>query len=132
MTSGGDQRIWTPTADAPPAITESANPTGAQLLASFPPRPVTASWSATEPSRSEVLGRVLSAPLALDNPNSQQTRRLGILAVLSWSQMKIETTGRIWAEDRRPTPSGCWNTAPRQMRNGRNRCVGNTCANSIR
>ena len=95
MTSGGDQRIWTPTVDAPPAITESANPTGAQLLASFPPRPVTASWPATEPSRSEVLGRLLSAPLALDNPNSQQTRRLGILAVLSWLQTQ---SGNSWQQ----------------------------------
>ncbi|MDV8129321.1 MULTISPECIES: tyrosine-type recombinase/integrase [Rhodococcus] len=95
MTSASGQRIWTPTVDAPLAITESANPTGAQLLASFPPRPVAVSWSATEPSRSEVLGRVLSAPLALDNPNSQQTRRLGILAVLSWLQTQ---SGDSWQQ----------------------------------
>lgn len=60
--------------------------TGAQLLASFPPRPLASSWLATEASRSTVLARVLSAPFVLDNPLSQQTRRLGVLAVLSWLQ----------------------------------------------
>jgi len=60
--------------------------TGAQLLASFPPRPVPSSWPATEASRSEVLARVLGTSFALDNPASQQTRRLGVLAVLSWLQ----------------------------------------------
>lgn len=30
--------------------------------------------------------RVLAAPFTLDNPTSQQTRRLGVLAVLSWLQ----------------------------------------------
>jgi hypothetical protein len=60
--------------------------TGAQLVASFPPRPLVSSWLATEASRSAVLARVLSAPFALDNPLSQQTRRLGVLAVLSWLQ----------------------------------------------
>ena len=34
--------------------------------------------------RSAVLARVLAAPFALDNPASQQTRRLGVLAVLTW------------------------------------------------
>ena len=33
-----------------------------------------------------MLARVLAAPFALDNPASQQTRRLGVLAVLSWLQ----------------------------------------------
>jgi hypothetical protein len=58
--------------------------TGAQLLASFPPRLLTSSWPATEAGRAAVLARVLSTPFALDNPLSQQTRRLGVLAVLSW------------------------------------------------
>ena len=31
-----------------------------------------------------MLARVLAAPFTLDNPASQQTRRLGVLAVLSW------------------------------------------------
>ena len=61
-------------------------PTGAQLLAAFPPRPIASSWPATRASRSAVLARVLAAPFTLDNPVSQQTRRLGVLAVLSWLQ----------------------------------------------
>ena len=65
---------------------QSVKPTGAQLLAAFPPRPVASSWPATEASRSAVMQRVLAAPFALDNPASQQTRRLGVLAVLSWLQ----------------------------------------------
>ena len=59
-------------------------PTGAQLLAAFPPRPLVSSWPATEAGRSAVLARVLAAPFTLDNPGSQQTRRMGVLAVLSW------------------------------------------------
>jgi hypothetical protein len=58
--------------------------TGAQLLAAFPPRPVAWSWPATQASRSAVLARVLARPFTLDNPVSQQTRRLGVLAVLTW------------------------------------------------
>jgi integrase len=61
-------------------------PTGAQLLAAFPPRPIAASWLATQASRSAVLARILASPFTLDNPGSQQTRRLGVLAVLSWLQ----------------------------------------------
>lgn len=61
-------------------------PTGAQLLAAFPPRPITVSWPATEQTRSAVLARVLAAPFALDNRLSQQTRRIGVLSVLSWLQ----------------------------------------------
>jgi integrase-like protein len=78
------QVLSTRAADTAPAVTGSANPTGAQLAASFPPRPVPSSWPATEATRSEVLARVLSAPFALDNRLSQQTRRLGVLAVLNW------------------------------------------------
>ena len=58
--------------------------TGAQLRAAFPPRPVASSWPATRASRSAVLARVLAAPFTLDNTASQQSRRLGVLAVLSW------------------------------------------------
>jgi len=78
------QVLSTRAADTAPAVTGSANPAGAQLAASFPPRPVASSWPATEATRSEVLARVLSAPFALDNRLSQQTRRLGVLAVLNW------------------------------------------------
>jgi len=86
VTAGTEQVIGTPAADAAPPATRRANPTGAQLLAAFPPRPLASSWPATEASRSAVLARVLGAPFALDNPASQQTRRLGVLAVLSWLQ----------------------------------------------
>jgi len=82
------QVLSTRAADAAPAVTGSANPTGAQLAASFPPRPVPSSWPATEATRSEVLARVLCAPFALDNRLSQQTRRLGVLAVLNWLRIQ--------------------------------------------
>jgi hypothetical protein len=69
---------------APPPVAGSVKSTGAQLVAAFPPRPVAASWPATQTRRSAVLDRVLAAPFALDNPNSQRNRRLGVLAVLGW------------------------------------------------
>ena len=69
--------------------------TGAQLLAAFPPRPVASSWPATQASRSAVLAQVLAAPFTLDNPPSQQTRRLGVLAVLSWLQAQ---PGDTWQQ----------------------------------
>jgi hypothetical protein len=84
VTAGGAQvLVPRPTVAAAP-VNIAANPTGAQLAASFPPRPVASSWPATEASRSAVLGRVLASPFALDNRYSQQTRRLGVLAVLNW------------------------------------------------
>jgi len=73
-------------AAAAPSRGQLVKPTGAQLLAGFPPRRVSLSWPATEASRSAVLARVLAAPFTLENPASQQTRRLGVLAVLSWLQ----------------------------------------------
>ena len=69
---------------APSPVAGSVKSTGAQLVAAFPPRPLASSWPATEAARSAVLARVLAAPFALDNPLSQQTRRLGVLAVLGW------------------------------------------------
>jgi hypothetical protein len=74
-----------PAATAPMGSVPVKQP-GAALLASFPPRPIASSWPATETSRPAVLARVLTTPFALDNPLSQQTRRLGVLAVLSWLQ----------------------------------------------
>jgi hypothetical protein len=53
------------TADALPAVGVSA-PTGAQLLSRFPPRALASSWPATEAGRSQVTGRVLAAPFALE------------------------------------------------------------------
>ena len=93
--------------------------TGAALVAAFPPRPMAPSWPATEASRAAVLARVLSPPFALDNPLSQQTRRLGVLAVLSWLhtfpgtswQQRWQASG---AEDQLDWPSGdgCRTWAP--------------------
>lgn len=86
MTAGSEQVIVPPaTAVASPANT-AVKPTGAQLLAAFPARPLAASWPATQASRAAVLARVLAPPFTLDNRLSQQTRRMGVLAVLSWLQ----------------------------------------------
>jgi hypothetical protein len=86
VTTGAEQVITTPGAEAASATSGLGRPTGAQLLATFPPRPIASSWPATEASRSAVLARVLAAPFTLANPASQQKRRLGVLAVLSWLQ----------------------------------------------
>ena len=83
MTASGPQVITAPIADAT-TPTRTLKAAGAQLLAAFPPRPVASSWPATQASRSEVVGRLLAAPFALPNQGSQQTRRLGVLAVLNW------------------------------------------------
>ncbi len=58
--------------------------TGAELLARFPPRPAVASWPATLATRQQVLSRLLAPPFALDNPASQQGRRLGLVTVVNW------------------------------------------------
>src|SRR6476469_3266855 len=80
---------------APPPVAGSVKSTGAQLVAAFPPRPVTASWPATGARRSAVVERVLAAPFALDNPLSQRNRRLGLLAVLGWLR---ERPGDSWQQ----------------------------------
>lgn len=73
---------------APPAVSDAAAPavgqTGAQLMAAFPARGVDPSWPSTCDDRSAVLARVLAEPFRLENPDSQQTRRAGVLAVLGW------------------------------------------------
>ena len=86
MTGSSEQLLASSATAAVSAPDAALKPTGAQLLAAFPPRPLAASWPATEASRAEVLARVLAAPFTLDNRLSQQTRRLGVLAVLSWLQ----------------------------------------------
>ena len=58
--------------------------TGAELLARFPSRPAVASWPATLATRQQVLRRLLAPPFALDNPASQQGRRLGLVTVVNW------------------------------------------------
>ena len=94
--TGVDAQVLTPrAADTVAAVTGPAERTGAQLAAAFPPRPVVASWPVTEASRSAVLDRVLSAPFALDNPNSQQTRRMGVLAVMNWLRTQ---SGDSWQQ----------------------------------
>ncbi len=85
MTGTTNQTII-PEETAAATANAAAKSTGAQLLAAFPPRQPAASWPATEASRAEVLARVLAAPFTLDNRLSQQTRRTGVLAVLSWLQ----------------------------------------------
>jgi hypothetical protein len=82
VTVGSGQRVRAEQARAAPVPAV----TGAQLLASFPPRPVASGWPATEAGRSRVLSRVLAAPFELDNRFSQQSRRLGVLAVVNWLQ----------------------------------------------
>ena len=94
MTAGSEQRIRPRDADAGPAATRPAV-AGAQLVASFPPRPAATSWPATEADRSAVLGRVLAAPYSLDSRTSQQARRLGVLAVLNWLQRE---SGDSWQQ----------------------------------
>jgi hypothetical protein len=86
VTASSEQVITTPPTDVTTPKSGLVKPTGAALLAAFPPRPIASSWPATEVSRSAVLAKVLAAPFTLDNPASQQTRRLGVLAVLSWLQ----------------------------------------------
>jgi hypothetical protein len=56
----------------------------AGLLARFPPRAAASSWPATLATRPEVLARLLAPPFPLDNPLSQQGRRLGLVSVVSW------------------------------------------------
>jgi hypothetical protein len=68
---------------------------GAQLAARFPARPVALSWSQTRASRQEVLARLLAAPFALGNALSQQTRRQGLLTVMSWLEAQA---GDTWQE----------------------------------
>lgn len=81
-----DNRTIVPTITPASSPMPAVKPTGAQLLAAFPPRPLVASWPATGVSRAEVLARVLAAPFTLENQLSQQTRRMGVLAVLRWLQ----------------------------------------------
>lgn len=95
MTGVDAHVLSTRAADTVASVSGPANRTGAQLAAAFPPRPVVASWPGIEVGRSAVLDRVLSAPFALDNPNSQQTRRMGVLAVMNWLRTQ---SGDSWQQ----------------------------------
>lgn len=78
-------------AAAPPAA-----PAGrSELLVRFPPRPAALSWPLTQAPRTAMVQRLLSAPFALENRLSQQSRRLGALAVVSWLQGR---PGGTWQE----------------------------------
>jgi hypothetical protein len=95
LTASSGQVIAQPATDAASPANGPVKPAGAQLLAAFPPRPVASSWPATQATRSAVLARVLATPFTLANPASQQTRRLGVLAVLSWLQTR---SGDSWQQ----------------------------------
>jgi integrase len=71
---------------APPAasIPQPGAGAAAEVPARFPARPATAAWPATRATRQEVLARLLAPPFPLDNPLSQQGRRLGLVSVVSW------------------------------------------------
>ena len=87
-----------PAAVAAPAgigAVQPAGGTGAELAARFPARPVISSWPQTRASRHEVLARLLAAPFALGNALSQQTRRQGLLTVVSWLESQA---GDTWQE----------------------------------
>lgn len=86
MTGSSERVIVAPAVEPASSTNVTVKPTGAHLLAAFPPSPLAASWPATNASRAEVLVRVLAPPFTLNNLGSQQTRRMGVLAVLSWLQ----------------------------------------------
>ena len=69
--------------------------TGSELLSRFPSRPVACSWPETEVPRSKMVNRLLAEPFALTHPLSQRTRRLGVLAVVSWLQAR---PGDTWQD----------------------------------
>ncbi|WP_104175139.1 site-specific integrase [Arthrobacter sp. Y81] len=113
---------------APPVVSDAAGPTvgqtGAQLMAAFPARGVDPSWPWTCDDRSAVLARVLAAPFRLENPDSQRTRRTGVLAVLGWLsdfpggnwQQRWQSSGAEAASDWRDLfigeAAGRWRNAP--------------------
>lgn len=78
-------------ADLLPAV-----PAGrAELLVRFPPRPLESSWPATKAPRTAMVNRLLAPPFTLENRLSQQSRRLGMLAVVNWLQAR---DGGTWQE----------------------------------
>ena len=100
MTAAGSPAVLTAAAghETAPAVIRAVRPaggTGAELAARFPPRPVIWSWPQTRASRPEVLARLLAAPFALGNALSQQTRRQGLLTVVSWLESQA---GDTWQE----------------------------------
>ena len=74
-TAGGDQQALPMPVVDPVTTARVPGTTVAELTSRFPPRPTIVSWSATEAGRSDVLGRVLTPPFAVDHVGSQQSRR---------------------------------------------------------
>ncbi len=120
----GDQRCRPSPAGAAPAVgrpdqAPAPGGTGAELLGRFPPRPVAAWWPATRAARQQVLGRALAPPFALAHPLSQQSRRLGLVAVVNWLEAQ---PGASWQD--RWLASGAeampdWRDLARTWREGR-------------
>ncbi|MHB1533139.1 MAG: tyrosine-type recombinase/integrase [Acidimicrobiales bacterium] len=77
-------------------VVDPAAPGGrSELLIRFPPRPASSSWPPTLAPRTAMVQRLLLPPFALENLLSQQSRRLGVLAVVSWLQAR---PGGTWQE----------------------------------
>ena len=73
-------------------IAQPVSSAAADLLARFPPRPAAASWPATTATRQEVFARLLAPPFPLDNPLSQQGRRLGLVSLVNWLEAQPGTS----------------------------------------
>ncbi len=82
--------------NVPDAVVDPAAPAArSELLVRFPPRPAASSWPLTLAPRAAMVQRLFSPPFALENRFSQQSRRLGVLAVVSWLQARA---GGTWQE----------------------------------
>ena len=82
--ASGDQQTLPRPATAAGPVTTALGAVGAGLVSRFPARPPAVSWPATEAGRAAMVARVLAPPFALPHPPSQQSRRLGVLAVVNW------------------------------------------------
>jgi len=95
VTTAGLPVAACPAPAAVDAVPRAARGTGAELLARFPPRPVCSSWPAARAGRPEVFARLLAPPFALGDPLSQQPRRLGLIAVVTWLEAQ---PGESWQD----------------------------------
>src|SRR5687768_2959653 len=75
--------------------TLSLRGTAAQLIERYPPRPVPTTWAATSARREQVAARLLAPPFTLENAHSQNGRRFGLAAALTWLQGQ---PGDTWQE----------------------------------
>jgi Phage integrase family len=87
VSTGTDQQVGIQTAEVMVGAS-GPTPNGSELLTRFPPRPVPSSWPMTEADRPQMVGRLLAPPFALARSLSQQSRRRGVLAVVSWLQAR--------------------------------------------